>query len=90
MIDLGGEAGNVHGVSGAAYRPSEPALPLAPFNPLYQIVIPLHWHQLFLDCVPPPLCATVCSLPIFTSLYVMRHTFIRSKAEPKFSFHDFA
>lgn len=63
MIDLVGEAGNVHGVSGAAYRPSEPALPLAPFNPLYQIVIPLHWHQLFLDCVPPPLRARCVLYP---------------------------
>ena len=52
-MDLDGDAGDVHSASGATFRPSEPALPLAPFNPLYQIVIPSHWHQLFLDCVHP-------------------------------------
>lgn len=87
MMDEDGDPSDVNGASGATCQPSKPALPAAPFNPLYQIVFPLHWHQLFPSTLYP--FSSMYNNMFFiipTHFYIVRFTSIRSNAEPKFSF----
>lgn len=59
MMDLDRDLGDVGGTS--LTGPASLPCPLLHLNPLYQVVIPSCWRQLFLDYVPSLLCATVCS-----------------------------